>query len=74
MPALAGALADRFGLLAPVWMTVIAGGLIVLFSLFYVETAPKKLARMATQPTREDHLFRPFRGKVVAGSVSEAKP
>ena len=74
MPALAGALADRFGLLAPVWMTVIAGGLIVLFSLFYVETAPKKLARMATQPTREDHLFRPFRGKVVAGAVSEAKP
>ena len=63
MPALAGLLADKFGLIAPVWMTVISGVLIAIISLFYVETAPRKVAKMAKKPTREDHLLSPFRGK-----------
>jgi MFS family permease len=63
MPALAGVLADKFGLLAPIWMTVIAGVLIAIVSLFYVETAPKKLSKMKIQPCRDDYLLKPFRGK-----------
>lgn len=58
-----GVLTDKFGLFAPVWLTVVACGLVVVISLFYVETAPKKLARMSTKPTRDDHLLRAFRGR-----------
>lgn len=60
-----GALTDKFGLFAPVWLTVIACGLVVVISLFYVETAPKKIAGMSTPPTRDDHLLRAFRGRAV---------
>lgn len=63
MPIVAGALADKFNLYAPMWMAAIAGLVIMLVSIAYVETAPRKVARMATKPTREDHLFRAFRGK-----------
>ena len=63
MPTIAGALADMFSLYAPMWMAAISGLLIMLVSLGYVETAPKKVARMSSKPTREDHLLKPFRGK-----------
>jgi len=66
MPTIAGALADAFNLYAPMWMASIAGLLIMLVSLGYVETAPKKLEKMAVKPTREDHLLKPFRGNVSA--------
>ena len=63
MPTIAGALADMFNLYAPMWMAAIAGLVIMLVSLGYVETAPRKVARMRKKPTREDHLLKPFRGK-----------
>lgn len=63
MPALAGYLADKLGLVAPVWMTVIAGVLIAIISLFYVETAPAKVAKMKIKPSGDDYLLPPFRGK-----------
>jgi len=63
MPTLAGILADKFGLFAPIWMATIACLVICIVSVFYVETAPKKLSKMRTKPTRDDHLLRPFRGK-----------
>ncbi len=63
MPTIAGALADAFNLYAPMWMAAIAGLLIMVVSTAYVETAPKKVARMRKKPTRDDHLLAPFRGK-----------
>jgi MFS family permease len=66
MPTIAGALADAYGLYAPMWMAAIAGLVIMLVSLAYVETAPRKVARMRRKPTREDHLLRPFRGRPAA--------
>jgi MFS family permease len=63
MPTIAGALADMFNLYAPMWMAAISGLLIMLVSLGYVETAPRKVARMKSKPTRDDHLLKPFRGK-----------
>lgn len=65
MPTIAGALADAFNLYAPIWMAAVSGLVIMLVSLMYVETAPKKVAKMAKKPTREDHLLAPFRGKQV---------
>ncbi len=65
MPTIAGALADAYSLYAPMWMAAIAGLVIMVVSLAYVETAPRKVAKMAKKPTREDHLLRPFRGKPV---------
>jgi len=62
MPTIAGALADAFSLYAPMWMASIAGLAIVLVSLAYVETAPRKVAKMARKPTRDDHILKPFRG------------
>jgi MFS family permease len=66
MPTIAGALADRFDLYAPMWMAAIAGLVIMLVSMAYVETAPRKVARMTKKPTRDDHLLKPFRGKSTA--------
>ena len=63
MPTIAGALADAYSLYAPMWMAAIAGLLIMVLSTAYVETAPRKVARMRKKPTREDHLLPPFRGK-----------
>jgi MFS family permease len=65
MPTVAGMLADKFGLFAPMWMAAIAVLFICLVSLFYVETAPKKVAKMLRTPTRDDHLFKRFRIKPV---------
>jgi MFS family permease len=64
LPALAGFLADKFGLYAPILMATMAGLVVVVVSLFYVETAPRKVARMLRKPTHDDHLFRRFRSKV----------
>ncbi len=66
MPTIAGALADMFSLYAPMWMAAISGLVIMVVSVLYVETAPKKVERMRVKPTREDHLFKPFRGKGAA--------
>ena len=63
MPAIAGAMADRFSLFAPMWMAAIAGLVIMLVSVAYVETAPGKVAKMKRKPTRDDHLLPAFRGK-----------
>jgi len=63
MPAIAGALADKFNLYAPMWMAAISGLVIMIVSIGYVETAPRKVARMKKQPTRDDHLLPVFRGK-----------
>ncbi len=63
MPTIAGALADRFSLYAPMWIAAIAGLMVMFISTAYVETAPRKVARMAKKPTRDDHLLPPFRGK-----------
>ena len=63
MPALAGAPADRFGLFAPVWMMVIAGVLIAIISMFYVETAPKKVSKMKIKPCGDDYLLKRFRNR-----------
>ena len=49
MPTIAGALADMFNLYAPMWMAAIAGLLIMVVSTAYVETAPRKVARMGQQ-------------------------
>jgi MFS family permease len=63
MPAVAGALADKFDLFAPIWMACVAGLVVMGLALFYVETAPRVVANMAKKPSREDHLLAPFRGK-----------
>jgi MFS family permease len=63
MPFIGGALADKFNLYAPMWMACIAGLVVVLLSLMYVETAPRIVERMKRKPTREDHLLAPFRGQ-----------
>ena len=66
MPTIAGALADMFSLYAPMWMAAISGLVIMVVSVLYVETAPNKVAKMRTKPTRDDHLLKPFRGKSAA--------
>ncbi len=60
MPAIQ---ADRFSLYVPMWMAAISGLVIMVVSVFSVETAPKKVAKMIRKPTRDDHLLKPFRGK-----------
>ncbi len=61
MPTIAGMLADRFNLFAPMWMASSTGIIVAIVSLFYVETAPHCVAKMKHKPTREDHLLKPFR-------------
>jgi len=46
-PWLAGDLADRYGLSAPIWMLAVLAVLIVLLALGLPETAPRVLARRA---------------------------
>jgi MFS family permease len=69
MPAIGGALADKFNLYAPMWMACVAGLVVVFLSFMYVETAPRVVERMKRKPTREDHLFGPFRGKEKTGGI-----
>jgi MFS family permease len=68
MPTVAGILADKFGLFAPIWMATLACLAVCVVSVFYVETAPKKLSKMKIKPTRDDHLLSPFRGRPAAAS------
>jgi MFS family permease len=61
LPVIAGVLADRFSPFAPMWMAALTGIVIAFISLFYIETAPRQVAKMKNKPTREDHLFKAFR-------------
>jgi MFS family permease len=61
MPTIAGMLSDTFNLYAPMWMAALAGIFIAFISLFYVETAPRCVAKMKHKPTKNDHLLKPFR-------------
>jgi MFS family permease len=61
MPTIAGMLSDRFSLFAPMWMAALAGIFIAVVSFFYIETAPRCVAKMKIKPTREDHMIKAFR-------------
>ena len=63
MPLIAGWLADMpsLGLHAPMWMAALAGIAIAIISIFYIETAPRVVAKMKVKPTPEDHLLKMFR-------------
>jgi MFS family permease len=61
LPVIAGMLADKFSPFAPMWMAALTGIVIAAISLFYIETAPRQIAKMKNKPTREDHLFKAFR-------------
>jgi MFS family permease len=63
MPSIAGLLSDHVSRYAPMWMAALAGIFIAIISLFYVETAPRCVAKMEHKPTREDHLLKAFRTK-----------
>jgi MFS family permease len=64
LPTIAGILADRFGLYAPMWMATVAGVVIAFLSLFYIETAPRKVSRMRTKPAPDDYLLKRFRAAI----------
>jgi MFS family permease len=66
MPTIAGVLSDHINLFAPMWMAALSGIFIAAVSIFYVETAPRRIARMKHKPTREDHLLKAFRPKQTA--------
>jgi MFS family permease len=61
MPSIAGKLTDMFNLFAPMWMAALSGILIAIISIFYVETAPRCVAKMKHKPTQNDHLLKAFR-------------
>jgi MFS family permease len=63
MPTIAGILSDRFSLSAPIWMAALAGIFIAIISFFYIETAPRCVAKMKYKPTDNDHLLKAFRRK-----------
>ena len=63
MPSIAGFLSDNISKFAPMWMAAIAGIFIAVISTFYVETAPRCVARMERKPTENDHLLWLFRKK-----------
>jgi len=57
MPTIAGILSDKIGLYAPMWMAALAGLVVAVVSIFYVETAPRVVEKMKVKPTQEDHLL-----------------
>jgi len=61
MPSLAGFLSDHISKFAPMWMAALAGIFIAFISIFYVETAPRCVAKMAHKPTQNDHLLKAYR-------------
>jgi MFS transporter, ACS family, hexuronate transporter len=70
MPTLAGMLSDKFNLFAPMWLAALTGIFIAIVSFFYVETAPRCVAKMKHKPTQNDHLLKFFRQQEPA-SVTE---
>ncbi len=69
MPTIAGVLSDHFSLFAPMWMAALAGIFIAIVSFFYVETAPRSVAKMKKKPTLNDHLIWLFRRKEQAAVI-----
>ena len=63
MPTIAGILSDSVGLYAPMWMAAMAGIVIAVVSMFYIETAPRCVEKMAVKPTQEDHILKMFRAR-----------
>ncbi len=61
MPSLAGFLSVHISKSAPMWMAALAGLFIAVISIFYIETAPRCVAKMASKPTLNDHLLKRFR-------------
>ena len=55
-PVLAGALADRFGLTAPLWFMLVLALLSFFLALGLRETAPRMLARWGTDSGRSPGL------------------
>jgi MFS family permease len=71
MPTIAGILADAFSLFAPMWMAALTGLFIAIVSTFYVETAPRAVAKMKHKPTKDDHLLKPFRQNAQMAAMPE---
>jgi sugar phosphate permease len=69
MPTIAGILSDRFSLFAPMWMAALAGIFIAAVSFFYIETAPRCVAKMKVKPTAEDHMLKAFRTNRPVGAA-----
>jgi hypothetical protein len=42
-------------------MAALAGVFVAVISLFYIETAPRCVAKMKHKPTQDDHLLKAFR-------------
>jgi MFS family permease len=63
MPSIAGFLSDNLSKFAPMWMAALAGIFIAIISTFYVETAPRCVAKMQNKPTENDHLRKRYRTK-----------
>ena len=61
MPTIAGILSDHVSKFAPIWMAAISGVLIAMISCFYIETAPRCVAKMEHPPTPNDHLRKRYR-------------
>ena len=61
MPYIAGVLSDNIGNYAPMWMAAIAGIIVAIVSIFYIETAPGVVEKMKVKPTQEDHILKMFR-------------
>jgi MFS family permease len=61
MPSIAGFLSLHVSKFAPMWMAALAGIFIAIISIFYVETAPRCVAKMKHKPTENDHLLKRFR-------------
>ena len=57
MPAIAGILSVKFSPSAPMWMAALAGFVVAVVSMFYIETAPRVVEKMKVKPTQEDHLL-----------------
>ena len=57
MPTIAGILSDHINLYAPMWMAALAGIIVAIVSVFYIETAPRVVEKMKVKPTQEDHLL-----------------
>lgn len=71
MPWIAGKLSDMFSLYAPMWIAALAGIVVAVVSLLYIETAPRCVAKMAHKPTNQDHIIGLFREKSELAATRE---